>query len=322
MGFSFKTVLAGGLACVLMAGAVSAQEMTLRFGHVANEQNVWHKAAIRFGEELSRLTDGRIVIEVYPNETLGRELDLINGMDLGTAEITLAGESLQSWAPMAGLIGLPYAYPALEDVDRVIASDIGRKIEADITEKSPARPIGYFVRDARNLTSNRPIKSPDDLNGLKLRVSNVPLHVAVWRALGANPTPMAFSEVFTSLQNGTIDAQENPLALINSANFFEVQKYVNLTEHVRSWLYIVIANRVWDQFSDEDKTAVTEAAKIASQYQRELFLAEANELVSTLEGKGMAFVEVDKPAFVARAREAVLENVDAQIRPYAEELLK
>ena len=109
---------------------------------------------------------------------------------------------------------------------------------------------------------------------------NVPLFVGVWKALGAQPTPMAFSEVFTSLQNGTIEAQENPLALIKSASFAEVQDYVNLTDHVRSWIYLTISELTWGKLSDEDQAAVLEAARRAQDYERELFLAEEEQLVA------------------------------------------
>ncbi len=153
-----------------------------------------------------------------------------------------------------------------------------------------------------------------------MRVPNVPLFVGVWSALGAQPTPMAFSEVFTSLQNGTIDAQENPLALIKSANFNEVQKYVNKTEHVRSWIYLVISELTWSKLSDADKAAVTEAAKRAQAYERELFIEDEGKLVAELEGKGMTFVDVDGAAFAANAKDAVLANVSEEIRPTVEQL--
>jgi len=208
-----RTLLAG-VAAVSIASSAMAAEMTLKLGHLANEQNVWHKAALKFGEELKTLTNGRIEVEVYPNESLGKEMDLLTGMQLGTVDMTISGESLQNWAPMAALLAVPYAYKSLEQMDAVAGGEIGDQIEAEIIAKAQVRPIAYFARGPRNLTSNRAIKSPDDLNGLKLRVPNVPLFVDVWKALGAQPTPMAFSEVFTSLQNGTIDAQENPITTI------------------------------------------------------------------------------------------------------------
>ena len=153
-----------------------------------------------------------------------------------------------------------------------------------------------------------------------MRVPNVPLFVDVWKALGANPGPMAFSEVFTSLQNGTIDSQENPLALIRSANFNEVQSHVNLTEHVRSWIYLTIAESTWQKLSADDQAAVMQAAALAQAYERGLFEASIDADRAYLEAKGMIFVEVDGPAYAAKAKDAVLANVSDEIRPIVESL--
>ncbi len=315
-----KKLMIAGVAAMMMGNSAIAAEITLKLGHLANEQNAWHKAAVKFGEELSTLTDGRIDVQVFPNETLGKEIDLINGMQLGSVDMTITGESLQNWAPMAALLAVPYAYQTLEDMDAVASGEIGEKIEQQIVEKARIRPIAYFARGPRNLTSNREIKSPDDLNGLKLRVPNVPLFVDVWKSLGAQPTPMAFSEVFTSLQAGTIDAQENPLALIDSASFNEVQKFVNKTEHVRSWIYLTISEITWGKLSDADKEAVMEAAKRAQAYERDLFSADEERLTKELQAKGMTFVEVDTQAFAQKAKDAVLANVSDEIRPVVEDL--
>ena len=133
---------------------------------------------------------------------------------------------------------------------------------------------------------------------------------------------MAFSEVFTSLQNGTIDAQENPIALIQSANFNEVQKDVNLTEHVRSWIYLAISELTWQQLSDADKEAVQAAAKEAQTFERQAFLESEAKIRADLEAKGMTFVEVDKAAFAAKAKDAVLANVADEIRPTVEKLFE
>ncbi|MAL41834.1 MULTISPECIES: TRAP transporter substrate-binding protein [Thalassospira] len=315
-----KKLMLAGVAAMMMGSSAMAAEMTLKLGHLANEQNAWHKAAVKFGEELSSLTDGRIDVQVFPNETLGKEIDLINGMQLGSVDMTITGESLQNWAPMAALLAVPYAYPTLEDMDAVASGEIGDQIEQQIIEKARIRPIAYFARGPRNLTSNREIKSPDDLNGLKLRVPNVPLFVDVWKSLGAQPTPMAFSEVFTSLQAGTIDAQENPLALIDSASFNEVQKFVNKTEHVRSWIYLTISEITWNKLSDADKDAVMEAAKRAQAFERDLFTADEERLTKELQAKGMTFVDVDTQAFAQKAKDAVLANVSDEIRPIVENL--
>ena len=315
-----KSFAAGLALAALTATGALAQELTLKLGHLANEQNSWHKASVKFGEELSALTDGRIAVEVFPNDSLGREMDLINGMQLGTVEMTITGESLQNWAPMAALLAVPYAYTSLEQMDGVASGEIGDQIEAQIIERAQVRPIAYFARGPRNLTSNRPIASPSELNGFRMRVPNVPLFVDTWSALGASPTPMAFSEVFTSLQNGTIEGQENPLALIQSASFNEVQSHVNLTEHVRSWIYLTISEQIWGQLSEEDREHVLEAGRRAQEFEREQFLSDEKAIRDDLEDKGMTFVEVDTAAFATAARDAVINSVDESIRPIVEDL--
>ena len=314
----FKAVAAASCIAAATSSVGAAQEMTLQLGHLANEQNAWHLASVRFAEELSSLTNGRIAVEIFPNESLGKEIDLINGMQLGTVDMTITGESLQNWAPMAALLAIPYAYTSLAHMDEVASGPIGDDIKAQIIERAQIRPIAYFARGPRNLTSQRPIKRPGDLDGMRMRVPNVPLFVDVWAALGASPTPMAFSEVFTSLQNGVIEGQENPLALIRSASFNEVQAYVNQTEHVRSWIYLTIAQSTWNNLSQEDQEAVMKAAAIAQEYERSLLLSSLAEDRAYLEANGMEFVEVDGPAFQAAARDAVLSNVSDEIRPVVE----
>ncbi len=311
---------ATALALLVAAVPALAQERTLRLGHLANEDNVWHLASVYFGEQLSELTDGRLAVDVFPNESLGREIDMINGMQLGTVDMTITGESLQNWTPMAALLAIPYGYQTLEEMDEIASGEIGQEIEQSIIDNAQIRPIAYFARGPRNLTANRAIESPDELNGLRLRVPNVPLFVDTWQALGAQPTPMAFGEVFTSLQAGTIDAQENPLALIRSASFNEVQSHVNLTEHVRSWIYLTLSQVTWNSLSEEDQEAVMEAARRTQEYERELFLAEEEEHRQFLEDAGMTFVEVDQATFAEQSRDAVLANVPEDIRDIVESL--
>lgn len=317
---SLKSVALATCVVAIGASASFAQEMTLKLGHLANEQNAWHLAAVKFGEELSALTDGRIAVEVFPNESLGKEIDLINGMQLGTVDMTITGESLQNWAPLAALLAVPYAYKSLEHMDEVASGEIGDDIKDQIIANAQIRPVAYFARGPRNLTSQRPIASPADLDGMKMRVPNVPLFVDVWSALGAAPTPMAFSEVFTSLQSGVIEGQENPLALIRSANFNEVQGHVNLTEHVRSWIYLTIAESTWQKLSEDDQAAVMKAAAIAQEYERGLLMDSLAQDRAYLEAKGMNFVDVDGAAFQAAAKEAVLANVSEEIQPIVEGL--
>jgi tripartite ATP-independent transporter DctP family solute receptor len=303
----FKRLVTGAVLGAALIGSQSllAAEVTLRFGHLANEQNIWHQAAERFKELVEENSDGRIEVLLYPNEQLGNEMDLINSIQLGTADMTITGESLQNWAPKAAMMAVPYAFRDAEHLRQAVESEIGEQIEAQIAERANLVPLAWFERGPRELTSNRPVRHPDDLDGIRLRVPNVPLFVSTWEALGARPTPMAFSEVFTALQQNTIQAQENPLSLIESASFNEVQDYVNLTGHVRSWIYVVIGRNRLESMPEELQQIVREAAREMQVYQAELFEQDQQRLEQALQERGMEFVEVDTEAFAEKARPAV-----------------
>lgn len=317
-GLGAGLVLASGLAPAIVRAQAKT---TLKLGHLGNEDNVWHKASLRFAEEVGKRTNGEIEVKVFPNEQLGKETDLIKGIQLGTVDFTITGESLQNWAPSAALLAVPYAIRDLGHLDKVVSGPVGQKIAQNVEEKTQLRPLAYFARGARNLTANRAVKTPDDLGGLKMRVPNVPLFVQFWQALGAKPTPMAFSEVFTSLQNNTIEAQENPLALIKSASFFEVQKYVNQTEHVISWIYLVGGAKKLARLPQAHQSAIAEAARAAQAYERQLFIADETQLETDLKAKGMQFVAVDKAAFADRGRAAIVAALSADARPLYEEIV-
>jgi tripartite ATP-independent transporter DctP family solute receptor len=321
-GFGAGLAGAGALlATGLPRPAIAAGRITLKLGHLANEQDPWHKASLKFAEEVASRTKGAIEIKVFPNEQLGKETDLIKGVQLGTVDFTITGETLQNWAPAAALLAVPYALRDTAQMDKVVQGKVGAAIAKNIEDKTSLLPLTYFARGPRELTANRAIKTPDELNGLKLRVPNVPLFVAVWQALGAKPIPMAFSEVFTSLQNGTLDAQENPLALIKSASFSEVQKFVNRTDHVLSWIYLVGGSKKLARLPAAQQTAIREAAMVARDYERGLFLADEKSLEAELKAKGMTFVEVDRAAYAAKAHPAVDKALPAGIVPLYKQML-
>ncbi|MCH4810079.1 TRAP transporter substrate-binding protein [Vreelandella neptunia] len=301
-------------AAIVSSHSLMAEDFTLRFGHLANEQNIWHQAAEKFKEEVEANSDGQIEVRLYPSEQLGNEMDVINSIQLGTADMTITGESLQNWAPKAAMMAVPYAFRDSEHVHAAVNGEIGAEIEAQITERTNLVPLAWFERGPRELTSNRPIRTPDELDGLRLRVPNVPLFVDTWQTMGARPTPMAFSEVFTALQQNTLEGQENPLSLIESASFNEVQDYVNMTGHVRSWIYVVIGRNQLESMPDELQQVVREAAQTMQEYQAELFIEDQERLEQALQERGMEFVEVDVDAFAEKARPAVLEALTEEQR--------
>jgi TRAP-type transport system periplasmic protein len=281
-------------------------EHILRFGHIANERNIWHLAALKFAEEVHQRSGGRIEVKIYANEQLGNEMDMVTSIMGGSLDLMITAELLQNWSvPNAVLCATPYAIRDSEHLRQVADGPVGKAIEDQMLQVTGLRPLAWFERGARNLTSNRPIRHPDDLNGMILRVPSVPLFVSTWSALGAKPTPMAFSEVFTALQQNTIQGQENPFALIRSAGLYEVQRYCNLTEHVKSWIYVVIGNRRFEKLPPDLQQAVLEAAKAMQAYEHALFLEQEEKEYLFLKEKGMEFIEVDKAAFAQRAQVVV-----------------
>jgi len=287
----------------------SRPEHTLRFGHLANENNNWHKAALKFAEEVYLRSEGRVEVKVYPNEQLGKEMDMITGILGGSMDIMVTAESLENWSlPYAILCATPYAIRDSDHLQKVAGGPIGKEIEAHIIEVAGLKPIAWFERGARNLTTNIPVRHPDDLKGLIIWVPNVSLFVATWSALGAKPTPMAFSEVFTALQQSTIHGQENPFALIRNAGLFEVQKYCNLTEHVKGWAYVVMGNKKFKSMPPELQQIILESAIVMQAYEHELYLEQEELDYLFLKEKGMEFIEVDKAAFEKLASAAVMAS--------------
>ncbi|MCC8179602.1 MAG: TRAP transporter substrate-binding protein [Planctomycetes bacterium] len=302
---------------------VSAAEFELNIGHIVNEDNSWHKASLFFKEQVERESNGRIEVKIYPNNQLGSEIDVINSIMMdGGADITFTGESMQSVIPEMGILGVPYLMNSAEEVKAVATGPIGKQLEEMMERDANMVTLGYFERGPRNVTSNRPIRTPDDMRGLIIRVPASPITVAAMEALGAKPTPMAFAEVFTSLQQNTIDAQENPLAMIKTGNFYEVQKYLNRTEHLRSIVYIVLSQTKLESMPQDLQDIVIKAGKDMMEYENQLFLKEEAELEDFLKEKGMEFIEdVDREAFAAQAREGVekvlpeaLKSMYAEIR--------
>jgi TRAP-type transport system periplasmic protein len=289
-------------------------EYIIRFGHQANEQDIWHRSALHFARTLDSLSGGRTEVRIYPSEQLGGELDMIRSIRSGIVEMTITGESMQNWEKITAFLAVPYLIRDSGHLRQVVGGEIGEEIASGMISTIGLRPVGYFERGPRHLTSNRPVYTPTDLGGMVLRVPNVPLFVRVWQALGAKPTPMTFSEVFTALQQGTVDAQENPFALIYSAGFYEVQKYLNLTRHVTGWTYVVIGEKQFRALPGDLQQMVLESGKAMQRYHEREFEEQERRLRLQLEEKGMIFIEPDIAAFREKAEEALLDIIPGDFR--------
>ena len=291
-----------------MGAATHAAEFNLTVAHIVDEANSWHRASVFFKEEIEKRSNGRIAVTVYPNSQLGSEIDQIqSALTGGGVDIVITGESMMTYVRELGILGVPYLMTSEEHMTKVAGGEIGKEIENLMMMGGDGfRCLAYFVRGPRNVTSNKPVRTPDDMKGMIIRTPASTITVATFEAFGAKPTPMAFAEVFTSLQSGTIQAQENPLAMIKTGNFYEVQKYLNKTEHLRTWIYFALAERSFQALPADLQKLVVEVGKEMQDYERKLFYADEAKLADELKAAGMEFVEdVNQAAFAKLANEAM-----------------
>lgn len=307
------------LALFLLTGAWSCRstkepEFLLRASLLVAEDHTWFRAFEHFGELLEERSDGRIQLQTYPSEQLAKEIEAIRMIQAGVIDMTTTSALLSNWTEIMTFCEMPFLMDSMEEVDEMLNGPVGARIRAEMVTKTGLRPVGYFQAGARHLTSSRPIKHPDDLQGLVIRIPSIPAFVTAWDALGAKTTPIAFSEVFTSLQQGVINAQENPLPLTRMLALYEVQEYVNLTSHVFGWTYPVIGEKQFKQMPADLQEIFLECARDMQAYERELFVKNDVLVRADLEAKGMTFVEVDRPAFVKKHGNAIYHTLSPELQ--------
>ncbi|ABM57300.1 sialic acid TRAP transporter substrate-binding protein SiaP [Verminephrobacter eiseniae] len=308
---SQRTALRTFAACALAAASlglagIAAAQAKLKWAHVYETSEPFHKYSVWAGNEIKRRTNGRYEVQVFPASTLGKEADINQGLTLGTVDIIMAGPSFAGrlYPPLA-VSAFPFIFRDAEHQIKYARSDVFKELAKGYDDKSGNHitALGYF--GTRHVTSSaaRPVARPEDMKGLKIRVPDTPATLIFPRALGANPTPIALAEVYLALQNNTVDAQESPLPTIDARKFFEVQKNISLTGHIVESLLTICSGTLWARLSDEDKkvfgAVMQEAADKAG---HEVLAAEAR-LVQEFRNKGNNVIAVDKRAF----REAVLK---------------
>ena len=277
----------------------SAEQEILKLGHVWPNSEIHAQAVERFKEEVEELTDGKLKIEIYENGSIGDDGELLEGLQIGTADIWVGGAGVLSGSSKtAQIFTVPFMFDNQEHFDKVYNGEIGQEISDLITEESGNRVLSYLARGARMLTVDKEVNTPEDLAGLKIRVPDSPVFVRSWETLGAAPTPMAFGEVFTALQQGVIDGQENPLSLIYNSKFNEVVDYLVKTEHVREPITIVISDSKFQSLSADLQEALIQAANGEAKTfaAEEVSSGEAGYLTS-LEEAGMTIIEPELALF-------------------------
>lgn len=290
--------------------ASADKKVKLRLGHITGESDAWHKGALKFAELVKEKSGGSVEVEVYPSSTLGNDRDLIEGMQLGSVDFALVAGVLSNFYEPYSILELPYLFRDQEHMEKVLYGDVGTKMKADLLANAQVRGLEFWVRGPRELTANKKIEKVEDLKGLKVRVPEIPASIAAWKAMGASPTPMAFGEVYSSLQTGVIDGQENPFALIASNKIQEVQKYLMLTNHVYGYVMLTMSDLTYSKLSEAQQKAVEEAAKEATTFENDLVAKTEEELLKTLKDSGMEVIEPDTAPFMEKAKTVHAEFAD------------
>lgn len=293
-------------ACALAATAAAPAfaQTKLKWAHVYETSEPFHKWSVWAGDEIKKRTNGRYEVQVFPASTLGKESDINQGLQLGTVDIVLTGASFaaRSYQPLA-ISYFPFIFRDAEHQFKYAKSDVFKDLASGYDKASGNHITAMTYYGARHVTSNRPIAKPEDMKGLKIRVPDAPAYLAFPKALGANPTPIAFAEVYLALQNGTVEAQENPLPTIEAKKFFEVQKNISLTGHIVDSLLTVVSGSTWGKLSDADKKIFSDVMVEAAEKAGRDIVASETRLTEEFKKKGLNVITVDKNAF----REAVLK---------------
>lgn len=293
------------------AGAAQAQTV-IKAGHGAQTGHPTHFGLQKFAELVAAKTGGKVKVEVYPDRQLGEEREMVEGLQLGTVDMAVVSTGpLLAFVPQIGVLDLPFLFKNNEHVYKVLDGEVGQ----DLLKRMEAKNIvglGWWENGWRHLTSKKPIKAPDDLKGVKLRTMQNPVHIAAFKQVGAAPIPMAWGEVFTSLGQGVIDAQENPVTIIYTNSLWEVQKYLTLTGHVYGPHVAMMGKATWAKLTPEQQKAFTEAMAEATIFQRQTSARLEKEQLEQLKAKGMIVETIDIAPFQAATAEIATtqKNID------------
>ncbi len=283
---------------------------TIDIGYINATGSETDLGANRFKELIEERTNGEVTVNIFPDAHLGGERDMLEGMKLQTVDMVITGDALFAmFAPEYGGVSLPFLIKDTDHLDRVLYGDIGNEINEVIHQTLNSRILDFWHRGPRNLTANKEVLTPDDLNGMKLRVPEMPLIVEAWKALGANPTPMAFDELFVALEQGTVDGQENPLDMIYTSRLHEVQTHTMITEHLVAPMIVVMNNDKFESFPEEIQTQIEEAIKEAGTYQKQLVKENEAEYFKKMQEEGVNMVEnVDRESFRKKIEESDVQQ--------------
>ena len=297
-------------------------KITIKIAHVSQAGVPIDVASNNIGQILKEKTNGRITVQVFPNSVLGNNTELLEQLQAGTLEMAISSVAfLGAFTDSTKLLDLPYLFKNNEAAEEVLDGPVGQHIFNEL-EKSGFHGLAWLSTGWRHLTANKPITSPADMKGLKIRVMENQMHIDHFNALGASAIPMAFSELYTALQNGTMNAQENPFANINGSRLYEVQKYIIKTGHIYDTSPLLASSAWWKTLSESDQKLIREVVAEALEVERKLSYSNEAELEQKLGSNGtnevITLTDEQRDAF-KKAAQPVYDKYGPQI---GEEQLK
>ncbi len=317
---SMRGVAAAALVGGLALGSASADdypEMTLKFGHPYAETHPLAKGAQMFADTISEKSDGAITVEVFPNSTIGSSRDLVESIQIGVVDFALVPTTnVASFYPPLDIFYLPFLFRDSEHAYAVSDGPVGEALYADMLDKTGIRTLGMYESGFRTITTrDKKIEKPEDMEGVKFRVVNNPLNVATFKALGANPTPMALSEVFTGLQQGTVDGQDNPVGNVKAFGFDKVQGNITLSNHQWAGIMFLADDKMWADLPDSVKDLFAATAKETQDWERKELNAVESQYLEEMEADGMVVTRLtpEQAAAFQKAMEPVWEEYREKI---------
>ena len=313
--FNLLTAAAAVCAATTFALPAAAQApVQLKWAHAYEVSEPYHTESVWAAEEIKKRTNGKFDIQVFPASSLGKESDINQGLTLGTVDMIISGPSFAARNyPRVGIAYYPFIFRDADHQAAYANSDLFKEIADEYQKRTGIVMTAYTYYGARHTTSNRPFTDCAGMKNLKIRVPDAPAYMATPRACNANPTPIAFAEVYLALQNGTVEAQENPLTTIEAKKFYEVQSDIMLTGHIVDGLVTQIGPHVWNRLTDQEKQIFVDVTREAAARATEQIKAREAELVAEFKAKGINIVEVDRQSFV----DAVLQNVSPESLGYS-----
>jgi len=282
----------------------SGGPIRMKIAHTLNDNTHCQKGLVRFEELLEQKAPGKFNVEIYSGGQLGDSADLLERLKSNSVQACLtAAAPLSNFEPRLQLVDLPFLFPDAKSAEHLLDGPIGKEMVKDLPEKAGIRVLAYWVSGFRSIFSTKQIyKTPADLSGTNIRVMETPVHIAVFNALGANARPMAFSELFTALQQGNVDAAENDADALYKQKFYEVCKYYTLTNHVYTAIPFSISEKFWESLSPDLQAKVQESANQARDYERKVAAQMNADALTKLREAGVTIEKVDRAPFAKIAR--------------------